>query len=127
MSNLCIKGDFALHISSKAPAFVTFLKGVYSQTLLSFSTQTRVTVACHLTLIRGVQWNLGKSLNCQEVSSNSFLWTGKQLFDLLLSPDYDLRSAGVHISKGEVIYSTTASSWLHKSGGNVLFSLVKHC
>lgn len=62
-------------------------------------------------------------------SSDSCLWTGKQLFSLLLPPDfhYDFPSTGVHVSKGEVISSTGASSWLRDTNENLLYRLVKHC
>ncbi|CAK9173084.1 unnamed protein product [Ilex paraguariensis] len=57
------------------------------------------------------------------------LWTGKQLFSLLLPPDFNylFPSNGVRISKGELISSSSGSSWLRDSAGNLFHSLVKHC
>ncbi|KAK2994826.1 hypothetical protein RJ640_018808 [Escallonia rubra] len=62
-------------------------------------------------------------------SSNSCLWTGKQLFSLLLPPDFDYSfpSNGVHISKGELVSSSGGSSWLRDIEENLFCSLVKHC
>ncbi|KAA8522336.1 hypothetical protein F0562_013303 [Nyssa sinensis] len=62
-------------------------------------------------------------------SPNTCFWTGKQLFSLLLPPDFDyvFPSNGVHISKGELISSSDGSSWLRDTDGNLFHSLIKHC
>ncbi|WOG90280.1 hypothetical protein DCAR_0209523 [Daucus carota subsp. sativus] len=68
--------------------------------------------------------------NClKAASSDTFLWTGKQLFSLLLPQDfsYDCPSSAVKIMKGELISSKTASSWLRDTKGNLLYSLISHC
>ncbi|KAL6980110.1 DNA-directed RNA polymerase [Sarracenia purpurea var. burkii] len=61
--------------------------------------------------------------------NNTRFWSGKQLFSLLLPPDFDYAfpSDGVHICKGEVLASSDGSSWLRDTEGNLLQCLVKHC
>ncbi|XP_019194746.1 PREDICTED: DNA-directed RNA polymerase IV subunit 1-like [Ipomoea nil] len=56
----------------------------------------------------------------------SFSWTGKELFSMLLPSDfdYDFPSNGVRISQGEII-SSSGSSWLGRTDGNLFDSLVK--
>ncbi|PHU28342.1 hypothetical protein BC332_00435 [Capsicum chinense] len=55
-------------------------------------------------------------------------WTGKQLFSLLLPSDleYVFPSNGVCISEGEILTSSSGSSWLHDASENLFYSLVKH-
>ena len=58
---------------------------------------------------------------------NSPLWTGKQLFSMILPPgfDYVCPSSGVHISNGELIASE-GSSWLRDTNNNLFQNLVKY-
>nr|XP_023891824.1 DNA-directed RNA polymerase IV subunit 1 isoform X2 [Quercus suber] len=60
-------------------------------------------------------------------SLNSFVWTGKQLFSMLLPPgfDYDFPSNGVLVSDGELL-SSEGSFWLRDNNNNLFQSLVKH-
>ncbi|GFS33264.1 nuclear RNA polymerase D1A [Actinidia rufa] len=60
---------------------------------------------------------------------NTCFWSGKQLFSLLLPPDfdYDFPSNDVRICNGELLSSTDGSSWLRDSEGNLLDCLVKRC
>ncbi|XP_059661700.1 DNA-directed RNA polymerase IV subunit 1 [Cornus florida] len=62
-------------------------------------------------------------------SPDACFWTGKQLFSLLLPPEFEYAfpSNGVYISKGELLSSSDGSSWLRDSDGNLFHSLVKHC
>ena len=60
----------------------------------------------------------------------SDLWTGKQLFSLLLPSDFDYCSPsnGVLISKGELLSSPDGSSWLRgDENGSFFESLINHC
>lgn len=56
------------------------------------------------------------------------VWTGKQLFSMLLPPDFNyvLKSSGIHISDGQVISSPDGSAWLRDIDGNIFSFLVKH-
>ncbi|KAK1374781.1 DNA-directed RNA polymerase [Heracleum sosnowskyi] len=67
--------------------------------------------------------------NCSEFASSDTLWTGKQLFSLLLPQDfyYNCPSSAVQIMKGELITSRSTSSWLRDTKGNLFSSLVSHC
>lgn len=58
---------------------------------------------------------------------NSDFWTGKQLFSLLLPPDfnYEFPMDNVCISKGELLSSSSGSSWLQNNNENLFYSLVK--
>ncbi|KAL5751094.1 hypothetical protein ACOSP7_025697 [Xanthoceras sorbifolium] len=58
---------------------------------------------------------------------DSGIWNGKQLFSMLLPPDfeYSFPSKGVYISKGELI-SSEGSSWLRDNDGNLFQSLIEH-
>lgn len=60
---------------------------------------------------------------------NKCFWTGKQLFSLLIPPcfDYVSQSNGVQISKGEIVTSSSGSSWLRDNDGNLFHSLVRCC
>ncbi|KAM3321886.1 DNA-directed RNA polymerase IV subunit 1-like [Capsicum chacoense] len=60
--------------------------------------------------------------------SGKCYWTGKQLFSLLLPSDleYVFPSNGVCISEGEILTSSSGSSWLHDASENLFYSLVKH-
>lgn len=57
------------------------------------------------------------------------LWTGKQLFSMLLPESFDFFPASdtVLIRKGNILYSSGESIWLRNSGDNVFSSLIKHC
>lgn len=61
--------------------------------------------------------------------SRGSFWTGKQLFGLLLPPDFDFTcaSAGVCIRQGQLISSSHGSSWLNDSSGNLFQCLIRHC
>ncbi|XP_016567789.2 DNA-directed RNA polymerase IV subunit 1 isoform X1 [Capsicum annuum] len=60
--------------------------------------------------------------------SGKSYWTGKQLFSLLLPSDleYVFPSNGVCISEGEILTSSSGSSWLRDASENLFYSLVKH-
>ncbi|KAI9076919.1 hypothetical protein K1719_041081 [Acacia pycnantha] len=59
--------------------------------------------------------------------SNSSFWTGKQVFSMLLPPDFDYcPSSGVFISKGELVSYSDYSGWLRDSDCNIYQSLVQH-
>lgn len=60
-------------------------------------------------------------------SLNSGVWTGKQLFSMLLPPNfgYVFSTRGVEIKDGEII-SSEGSSWLHDNDGNIFQSLINH-
>ncbi|KAK7317076.1 hypothetical protein RJT34_01003 [Clitoria ternatea] len=60
-------------------------------------------------------------------SSKSSLWTGKQLFSMLLPFDFDYSfpSDDVFVSDGELISSSGSSGWLRDSASNVFQSLVE--
>lgn len=57
------------------------------------------------------------------------VWTGKQLFSMLLPPgfNYVFPLNGVRISDGELISSSDGSAWLRDIDGNLFSSLVKDC
>ncbi|PIA54622.1 hypothetical protein AQUCO_00900884v1 [Aquilegia coerulea] len=56
------------------------------------------------------------------------VWTGNQLLSMLFPQcfDYVSPSNGIHICKGEIMYSTLESSWLQDTDNNIFSSLVKH-
>ncbi|XP_054824584.1 DNA-directed RNA polymerase IV subunit 1 isoform X2 [Prosopis cineraria] len=60
--------------------------------------------------------------------SNSSFWSGKQLFSMLLPPDFDYScpSSDVFISEGELISHSDSSGWLRDSSCNIYQSLVQH-
>ncbi|KAK9668219.1 hypothetical protein RND81_13G042300 [Saponaria officinalis] len=61
---------------------------------------------------------------------SSALWTGKQLFSLLLPPDFDYFSPSnsVQITKGELLEAPDGSSWLRgDADGNFFECLIDHC
>ncbi|XP_021754155.1 DNA-directed RNA polymerase IV subunit 1-like [Chenopodium quinoa] len=61
--------------------------------------------------------------------ANSDFWTGKQIFSMLLPPEFDYASPsnGVQITKGELISSPTGSSWFRgDADGNFFESLINH-
>ncbi|XP_042481288.1 DNA-directed RNA polymerase IV subunit 1 isoform X2 [Macadamia integrifolia] len=55
------------------------------------------------------------------------VWTGKQLFSMLLPEgfDFDFPSNGVQIRGGELLSSLDESSWLRDTDGNIFSRLVK--
>lgn len=70
-----------------------------------------------------------ESLDISKVPSLSARgWTGKQLFSMLLPPDFDYAFPlnGVHISKGDLISASCESTWLRETNDNLFCSLVKH-
>ncbi|XP_043718308.1 DNA-directed RNA polymerase IV subunit 1 [Telopea speciosissima] len=62
-------------------------------------------------------------------SSQSCVWTGKQLFSMLLPErfDFDSPSSGVRIRGGELLSSFDGSAWLRDTDDNIFSSLVKCC
>ncbi|OVA16149.1 RNA polymerase [Macleaya cordata] len=54
------------------------------------------------------------------------IWTGKQLFGMLLPLDFDFvfPMNGVRICKGEILSSSQESAWLQDTDGNIFCSLV---
>lgn len=62
-------------------------------------------------------------------SLNGPVWTGKQLFSMLLPSGFDYAHAsnGVYISNGELVSFSEGSSWLRDTDGNLFQSLVKYC
>ncbi|KAK6158123.1 hypothetical protein DH2020_005437 [Rehmannia glutinosa] len=61
-------------------------------------------------------------------TSRSSLWTGKQLFSLLLPPDFEFayESNGVCIRKGELVSSSHGSAWLNDNSENIFQCLLRH-
>ncbi|GAB4834331.1 hypothetical protein Ancab_032585 [Ancistrocladus abbreviatus] len=62
-------------------------------------------------------------------SCKSCLWTSRQLFSMLLPPDFDYVSIpyDVHVSSGELISSPAGSLWMRgDADGSFFESLVKH-
>lgn len=61
--------------------------------------------------------------------SGARFWTGKQLFSLLLPPDFEFTSScnGVSIRQGKLVSSSHGSSWLNNSSGNLYQCLLRHC
>ncbi|KAJ7952384.1 DNA-directed RNA polymerase subunit [Quillaja saponaria] len=62
-------------------------------------------------------------------SLDSSFWTGKQLFSMLLPPDFNYSFPSNHVSvrDGELLSSSEGSAWLHDTDGNLFLSLVHHC
>ena len=116
------------------------IDGQNGRNLLSLS-QDSLTAA-HLIMEDGVSLNLFQLQQLQMFcpyqfplpaiikapSLNGSVWTGKQLFSMLLPPgfDYVFPSNGVHVSNGELL-SSEGSFWLCDNDGNLFHSLVKHC
>ncbi|XP_015901884.3 DNA-directed RNA polymerase IV subunit 1 isoform X2 [Ziziphus jujuba] len=57
------------------------------------------------------------------------VWTGKQLFSMLLPSGFDYVDAsnGVCIRNGELVSFSEGSSWLRDIDGNLFQSLIKYC
>lgn len=57
------------------------------------------------------------------------VWTGKQLFSMLLPSDFDYANAsnGVYVSNGNLVSFSEGSSWLRDTNDNLFQSLVNHC
>ncbi|XP_058104734.1 DNA-directed RNA polymerase IV subunit 1 isoform X2 [Magnolia sinica] len=57
------------------------------------------------------------------------LWTGKQLFSLLLPQglDFDYASNSVLISNGDLMSSSDESAWLRNTRKNVFSNMIRHC
>ncbi|KAG5539714.1 hypothetical protein RHGRI_020056 [Rhododendron griersonianum] len=72
---------------------------------------------------------IAKTSFAKATSPDNFFWSGKQLFSLLLPPDFDyvFPENDVHISKGELLSSSDMSNWLRDADGNLIQGLVKHC
>ncbi|GFP97753.1 DNA-directed RNA polymerase iv subunit 1 [Phtheirospermum japonicum] len=115
------------------------LNGQNGRNLLSFN-QDSLTGA-HLLLEDGVTLNKAEIqqmqmfCSCRPVvpgvvksGSVSNLWTGKQLFSLLLPPDFEFSYAsnGVCVRHGEVVSSSHGSFWLNDSNENLFQCLVRH-
>lgn len=60
---------------------------------------------------------------------NTSLWTGKQLFSMLLPSgfDYVLPHNGVYVSNGELLSSFDNSSWLRNTDENLFYHLISSC
>ena len=52
-------------------------------------------------------------------------WTGKQLFSLLLPPNFDYYSNGELFNDGELIISSKALDWFRDYDSNIVHSLVQ--
>ncbi|PSS09783.1 DNA-directed RNA polymerase IV subunit like [Actinidia chinensis var. chinensis] len=121
------------------------INGQSSRNLLSLSHDSLT--AAHLVVVDGVVLNLHQMQQLQMFCPrqiqlpaivkaplkanppNTCFWSGKQLFSLLLPPDfdYDFPSNDVRICNGELLSSTDGSSWLRDGEGSLLDCLVKHC
>jgi DNA-directed RNA polymerase-4 subunit 1 len=116
------------------------INGQSGRNLLSLSHDSLT--AAHLVMEDGVLLNLFQMQQLQMFcphqllspaivklpSLDSFVWTGKQLFSMLLPQgfDYVFPSNGVYISNGELL-SSEGSFWLRDNNSNLFQSLVKHC
>ncbi|CAA2957319.1 DNA-directed RNA polymerase IV subunit 1 isoform X1 [Olea europaea subsp. europaea] len=116
------------------------INGQSGQNLLSLSHDSLT--AAHLILEDGVFLNKFEMQQLQmychrqlqlpaimkSASLETSLWTGKQLFSLLLPSEFEFvfPSNNVHISKGELITSPRGSSWLRDSKGNLFACLLRH-
>ncbi|KAL2516997.1 DNA-directed RNA polymerase IV subunit 1 [Abeliophyllum distichum] len=116
------------------------INGQSGHNLLSLSHDSLT--AAHLILEDGVFLNKSEMQQLQmfchhqlqlpaiikSASSETSLWTGKQLFSLLLPSDFEFvfPSNNVHISKGELTTSPCGSSWLRDSKGNLFDCLLRH-
>lgn len=58
--------------------------------------------------------------------SNSLLWTGRQLFSLVLDNDFDLHVGGTQIKKGEFVSLLNPSSCLQDGDDNIYSYLIKN-
>ncbi|KAM3749151.1 hypothetical protein ACB098_05G160900 [Castanea mollissima] len=116
------------------------IDGQNGRNLLSLS-QDSLTAA-HLIMEDGVLLNLFQLQQLQMFCPYQFplpaivkapslsgsVWTGKQLFSMLLPPGfgYVFPSNGVHVSNGELL-SSEGSFWLCDNDSNLFHSLVKYC
>ncbi|GAV79426.1 RNA_pol_Rpb1_2 domain-containing protein/RNA_pol_Rpb1_3 domain-containing protein/RNA_pol_Rpb1_1 domain-containing protein/RNA_pol_Rpb1_4 domain-containing protein/DUF3223 domain-containing protein, partial [Cephalotus follicularis] len=117
------------------------INGQSGRNLLSL-TQDSLT-ALHLVMEDGVLFNLSEMQQLEMFcphrlsppaivkapSIGNYIWTGKQLFSMLLPPglEYDFPKNNVYISDGELITSSEGSAWLHDADGNLFQSIIKHC
>ncbi|KAL0393468.1 UNVERIFIED_CONTAM: DNA-directed RNA polymerase IV subunit, partial [Sesamum latifolium] len=62
-------------------------------------------------------------------STSGAAWTGKQLFGLLLQPDFEFAYASndVCIREGVLVSSSNGSAWLRDSCDNLFQCLLRHC
>ncbi|PIN05615.1 DNA-directed RNA polymerase [Handroanthus impetiginosus] len=62
-------------------------------------------------------------------TSETSLWTGKQLFGLLLPPDFEFAYASneLCIRQGELVSPSNGSSWLRDDSENLFQCLLRHC
>ncbi|KAL9258096.1 DNA-directed RNA polymerase IV subunit 1-like protein [Drosera capensis] len=66
----------------------------------------------------------------KSASKKACLWTGGQIFSMLLPPDFDYVSVpnGVHVNAGKLLSSPPGSSWMRgDDDGSFFESLTKHC
>ena len=132
--------DARVELSEQIALDKQLINGQNGRNLLSLS-QDSLTAA-HLVMEDGVFLNLFQMQQLQMCCSyqhllpaivkspslNSLVWTGKQLFSMLLPQgfDYEFPSNGVLVSNGELL-SSEGSFWLRDNNNNLFQSLVKHC
>lgn len=74
-----------------------------------------------------------RKLQCPAIlkapSLDTSLWTGTQLFSMLLPDLLELGSSSdvALISKGNVLFSSVESGWLRNASNNVFCNMFKHC
>ncbi|XP_038905038.1 DNA-directed RNA polymerase IV subunit 1 isoform X1 [Benincasa hispida] len=116
------------------------INGQSGRNLLSLSHDSLT--AAHLIMEDGVSLNAFQMQQLQMLALHQLLppaivkaplfrncaWTGKQLFSILLPPDFDYSSPShnVFIKNGELI-SSEGSYWLRDSGRNLFQALIEHC
>lgn len=116
------------------------INGQSGRNLLSLSHDSLT--AAHLIMEDGVSLNLFQMQQLQMLALHKLLppaivkapsfkscaWTGKQLFSILLPPDFDYSSPShrVYIKNGELI-SSEGSYWLRDTGRNLFQALIEHC
>ncbi|GMH29806.1 hypothetical protein Nepgr_031649 [Nepenthes gracilis] len=75
-------------------------------------------------------WKSGPPAIVKSLSVKSCLWTGRQLFSMLLPPDfeYDSPPSGVLVISGQLITSPPGSLWMRSDADGSFFdNLTKHC
>ncbi|GAB2209869.1 hypothetical protein Droror1_Dr00027094 [Drosera rotundifolia] len=75
-------------------------------------------------------WPIEPPAMLKSPSEKACLWTGGQIFSMLLPPDFDYVSVsyGVHVNAGKLLASPPGSSWMRgDDDGSFFESLTKHC